>query len=167
MLTLKYRDYSTRGDWAPQIRYAEVLLILAEAEARQSAGVSARAVALLNAVRNRALADPATQAYTVASFANKVELIQAILFERRVELLLEGRRWGDIHRLSGENDPNFSPGGIPAKAVNGADGLAMYNCGGTYTPGQAAIPYSDYRFIWPIPSDEVTQNPIIEQNPGY
>lgn len=167
MLTLKYRDYTTRGDWAPQIRYAEVLLILAEAEARQSAGVSARAVALLNAVRNRALADPATQAYTVASFANKVELIQAILFERRVELLLEGRRWGDIHRLSGENDPNFSPGGIPAKAVNGADGLAMYNCGGTYTPGQAAIPYSDYRFIWPIPSDEVTQNPIIEQNPGY
>jgi hypothetical protein len=166
ILTTKYRDYVTRGDWAPQIRYAEVLLTLAEAEARQAAGVSQRAVDLLNAVRNRALANQA-DAYTAGSFADKVALVKAILFERRVEFLEEGKRWGDISRLSGENNPNYTPGGIPAKAVNGAQGDAMYSCGTSYTPGQAAIPYSDYRFIWPIPADEVTQNPIVVQNPGY
>lgn len=167
ILTIKYHDYTTKGDYAPQIRYAEVLLTLAEAEARQAAGVSQRAVDLLNAVRNRALANPATDAYTVAGFADKVALVKAILLERRIEFLMEGKRWGDISRLSGENNANYTPGGIPAKAVNGAQGAAIYGCGTAYTPGQAAIPYSDYRFIWPIPADEVTQNPIIQQNPGY
>lgn len=167
ILTVKYHDYSTRGDYAPQIRYAEVLLTLAEAEARQATGVSQRAIDLLNAVRNRALANPATDAYTAASFADKVALIKAILLERRIEFLAEGKRWGDISRLSGENNPNFSPGGIPAKAVNGAQGTSIYGCGVAYTPTQPAIPYSDYRFIWPIPATEVTQNPIVVQNPGY
>lgn len=167
ILTTKYKDYATRGDYAPQIRYAEVLLTLAEAEARQAAGVSVRALALLNAVRNRALANPATEGYTIASFLTKEDLVKAILFERRVEFLAEGRRWGDIHRLSGENNPNYTPGGIPAKAINGAQGAAIYGCGQAYTPTQPAIPYSDYRFIWPIPADEIAQNPVISQNPGY
>jgi hypothetical protein len=165
IFTSKYRQYSTRSDWAPQIRYAEVLLNLAEAEARQSATVSTRALNLLNAVRNRSLATPATQQYTAASFANKNALITAILFERRVEFLAEGKRWGDIHRLA--VDPVFSPGGIPAKAANGTAGLTVYNCGAGYTPGQAAIPYSDYRFLFPIPQAETSQNPIVAQNPGY
>ncbi|TMI69867.1 MAG: RagB/SusD family nutrient uptake outer membrane protein, partial [Bacteroidetes bacterium] len=163
--TTKYHDYVTRGDYAPQIRYAEILLTLAEAEARNASGVSQRAIDLLNAVRNRALADPATQQYTAASFADKVALVKAILWERRIEFLFEGKRWGDISRLA--NDANYTTGGIPAKAVNGAAGLAIYACGTAYTPGQAAIPYADFRFLWPIPTDEVTQNPIIVQNPGY
>ncbi|QEC58574.1 RagB/SusD family nutrient uptake outer membrane protein [Flavisolibacter ginsenosidimutans] len=167
IMTIKYKDFTTKGDWAPQIRYAEVLLTLAEAEARQAAGVSQRAVDLVNAVRNRALANPATDAYTTASFTDKVALVKAILLERRIEFLAEGKRWGDISRLSGENNPNYSPGGVPAKASNGTQGASIYNCGGTFTPTQAAIPYSDYRFIWPIPADEITQNPIIVQNPGY
>ena len=164
-LTAKYKDYVNRSDYAPQIRYAEVLLILAEAEARNTSGVSSRAVDLINAVRNRALANPATDQYTVASFADKVELVKAILLERRIEFLFEGKRWGDISRLV--NDASYTTGGIPAKAVNGAAGLAIYSCGTAYTPGQAAIPYSDFRFIWPIPTDEVTQNPIVTQNPQY
>lgn len=167
ILTIKYKDYATRGDYAPQIRYAEVLLMLAEAEARQAATVSARALDLLNAVRNRALANPTTEAYTIASFADKIALVKAILFERRVEFLAEGRRWGDVHRLSGENNANYTLGGIPAKAINGAQGASIYGCGQAYTPTQLAIPYSDFRFIWPIPADEIAQNPIITQNPGY
>jgi starch-binding outer membrane protein, SusD/RagB family len=167
ILTMKYKDFTTKGDWAPQIRYAEVLLTLAEAEARQAAGVSQRAVDLLNAVRNRALANPATDAYTAASFADKVALVKAILMERRIELLFEGFRWGDISRLTGENNANYTIGGVPAKAANGTQGAAIYNCGGSFTPTQAAVPYSDYRFIWPIPADEITQNPVITQNPGY
>lgn len=164
----KYRDYTTVGDYSPQIRYAEVLLTLAEAEARNAPGVSVRALELLNAVRNRSLADVATQAYTAASFATKNELIATILLERRIEFLGEGKRWSDISRLA--KDASFSSGGIPAKAVNGnggAGGFATYVCGAGYTPGQAAIPYSDYRFVWPIPQSERDANPIISQNPNY
>lgn len=163
--TTKYRDYATYGDYAPMIRYAEVLLIQAEAEARNASGVSSRAVDLLNVVRNRSLNIPGTQAYTVASFTDKVALVKAILLERRIEFLCEGKRWSDISRLA--NDANYTTGGIPAKAVNGAAGLAIYSCGTGYTPGQAAIPYSDFRFLWPIPASEILQNPIVAQNPNY
>jgi SusD family. len=163
--TNKYRDYTTRGDFSPQIRYAEVLLTLAEAEARQGAGISARAVDLLNTVRNRALQKPADEQYTMADFADKVALVKAILLERRIELLAEGKRWGDIHRTVVE--PEYTTGGIPAKAVNGANGTGIYGCGLAYTPGQAAIPYNDYKFIWPIPASEIINNPIIQQNPSY
>lgn len=164
-LTTKYKDYVNRGDFAPQIRYAEILLTLAEAEARAGTGISTRALELLNTVRNRSLADPATEAYTAASFADKIALVKAILLERRIEFLFEGKRWGDISRNA--VDPDYTTGGIPAKAVNGAAGLAIYNCGTAYTAGQAGFAYSDYRFLWPVPTDEVTQNPVVKQNPGY
>jgi len=165
LFTTKYRDYPTYGDYAPQIRYAEVLLTLAEAEARNNAAISQRAIDLLNVVRNRSLASPTTQQYTIASFANQVALVKAILLERRIELLAEGRRWGDISRLA--TDANYTTGGIPAKALNGTVGLATFVCGAGYTAGQAAIPYADYRFIWPIPASEVVANPIVVQNPLY
>ena len=165
IFTTKYRDYVNRGDYAPQIRYAEVLLMQAEAEARLNAGISQRAIDLLNTVRNRSIPSPATNQYVAVNFANQTELIRAILLERRIEFLLEGKRWGDIHRLS--QDPAFTTNGIPAKAINGASGAAIYGCGTPYTPGQVGFAYSDYRFLWPIPNDEIIQNPIITQNPGY
>jgi starch-binding outer membrane protein, SusD/RagB family len=166
IFTTKYRDYPTFGDYAPMIRYAEVLLMLAEAEARIN-GISQRAVDLLNVVRNRSLATPSIQQYTLASFATQVDLVKAILLERRIEFLAEGRRWGDISRLA--NEPNYTTGGIPAKALNGTVGLANYVCGSIlpYVPGQAAIAYSNYLFLWPIPITEIQTNPIIVQNPGY
>jgi starch-binding outer membrane protein, SusD/RagB family len=166
--TTKYRDYLTRGDYAPQIRFAEVLLTLAEAEARNATGISSRGIDLLNVVRNRSLATPTIQQYITANFATKNDLIKAILLERRIEFLAEGKRWSDISRLA--KDPDFNTGGIPAKAVNGnggAAGFASYVCGGGYTPGQLAIPYADFRFIWAIPQSERDANPIIAQNPQY
>jgi len=164
--TKKYTDYVNQADYAPYIRYAEVLLMQAEAEARNAAAISQRAIDLLNLVRNRAIPTPVTNQYTAASFADKNALIKAILDERRIEFLAEGKRWGDIHRLA--KDPVFSTGGIPAKAANGYSTLAAYGCS-LATPALTvtAIPYSDYRFLWPIPQDERTQNPIIDQNPGY
>jgi len=165
--TRKYIDYVNQADYAPMIRYAEVLLMQAEAEARNAAGVSQRAIDLLNTVRNRAIPVPATNQYVIANFADKNALIKAILDERRIEFLAEGKRWGDIHRLA--KDPIFSTGGIPAKAANGFN-----NNGGLYGCSSAIpaltvglIPYADYRFLWPIPQDEIVQNPIVAQNPGY
>lgn len=104
--TLLTADYTTGGntvriltkwtgvspflDWIPVIRYAEVLLNLAEAEAE--VGDQARALALVNAVHTRSdAANP-----LVAS--GKADLIEKILKERRIELLGEGFRAPDIMR---------------------------------------------------------------------
>ena len=91
---IKYAAPSPFTDYAPVIRYADVLLTLAEALARtNTSGVNARSLALLNAVHSRSNAGrslaPATNA----------ELITAILKERRMEFLGEGLRNGDIMRL--------------------------------------------------------------------
>jgi hypothetical protein len=168
VFTVKYRDYATTSDAAPQIRYADVLLMLAEAHARNASTVSATAVNLLNAVRNRAVTNTLDQ-FTVTSFATKNDLIAAILKERRIEFLAEGRRWADIHRLA--MDPNFAPisgGGIPSKVGSGGATSAMFNCAGTtFTRSVPAIAYSNFRFIWPIPIEETQQNANYDQNPGY
>ena len=164
--TVKYKDAVNQSDWTPYIRYAEVLLLQAEAEARNSASVSPRAIALVNTVRNRALANPLTETYTAASFATQNALINAILKERRIEFLAEGKRWADIHRLA--VDPVFSTGGIPDKMANGFNNLGAFVCAGPIpAPGVPAIAYSDYRFLWPIPQQERNTNTIIDQNPGY
>jgi len=79
-------------DWAPVIRYSEVMLNVAEAEARQAAGVSTRGLALLNAVRQR------SDATVTLAPATRQELIDAILLERRIEFLGEGLRTSDVTR---------------------------------------------------------------------
>lgn len=166
-VSTKYTDATTSTDPAPQIRYAEVLLTLAEAEARAGSGINTRALALLNAVRNRAVTNVANQ-YTAASFANQKALVQAILDERRIEFLAEGKRWGDIHRNA--TDVDFTTGGIPAKIPTGTPATTTYNCGAgntVYSATLAAIPYTDYRFIWPIPASETLVNTNYEQNPDY
>ena len=168
ILTRKYTDYVGRGDNNPIIRWAEVLLMQAEAEARLSDGiVSQRAVDLLNLVRNRSSASPATTQYTIASFTNDFQEVGAVVLERRIEFLAEGKRWADIHRTAQDPIVGLRPEGIPAKVLNGTTGIGIYGIGVPVNAAQLAIPYSDFRFIWPLPVGEVTQNPIVIQNPLY
>lgn len=167
MFSKKYADATARTDNAPIIRYAEVLLNAAEAIARTTTGVDARALQLLNAVRNRAVPAGAGR-YTGASFTSSQELVRAILNERRIEFLAEGMRWMDIHRLS--KDAAFSVGGIPAKASNTNVFTALYtnNLATTFVR-VPAIPYENFRFIWPLPIEEINNNPTLktQQNPGW
>ena len=167
MFSKKYADATARTDNAPIIRYAEVLLNAAEAIARTTSGVDARALQLLNAVRNRAV--PAgTGRYTDASFKTNQDLVQAILNERRIEFLAEGMRWLDIHRLA--TDAVFSAKGIPAKASRTLTFTNLYtnNPSTTFTM-LAAIPYANFKFIWPLPIEEINNNPTLktQQNPGW
>jgi hypothetical protein len=127
------RKWTANTDYVPVIRYAEVLLNLSEALARTTA-LDARAIALLNAVRKRS--DPATTLTPTTG----AELIDAILLERRIELLGEGFRARDLMRLR-------LP--FPAKGSIGAVGI------------------TETQYIWPIPSGELNVNTIIDQNPGY
>ena len=165
--TNKYKDPVNKTDPSPMIRYSEVILNMAEAYARK--GDVANGLAYLNMVRNRALASPATQAYTAASFTDNIKLLGAILDERRIEFVMEGRRWPDITRL--QQDTYYPINGIPAKIANGMPAASLFTLGTPYTGalGTVAIPYADYRFLWPIPQDEINANPTLakQQNPGW
>ena len=167
--TAKYRDGVNYTDAAPVIRYAEVLLNMAEAQARKSSPDLSTSLTLLNRVRNRALANPTTQAYTLSSLPNASAMVGAILKERRIEFLMEGRRWSDIHRLQG--DDLYPIDGIPQKVANGNPPASAFTLGTPYTGpyGVDAIPSSDTRFLWPIPQIELDSNPKLaeEQNPGW
>jgi hypothetical protein len=166
LYTNKYREYSTFTDYAPIIRYAEVLLNYAEAEARKN-GVTPLAIDLLNAVRDRAKAGTMTS-YSAANFATGTDLVRAIINETRIEFVAEGHRWATITRTIADSD--FSIGGIPAKMRSADITAASYAIGTEPSPKQLpAYPYSNYKFVWPIPADELVNNPAIadEQNPQY
>lgn len=170
--TKKYKDAVNKTDASPIIRYAEVALNMAEAYARQNDVVNG--LARLNSVRDRSLVAPAIQSYTAASFANNVELLRAILVERRIEFVMEGRRWPDISRL--QNDDLARIVGVPAKVANGGFSslvlaIPAYALGTPYTGALTvnAIPYADFKFIWPIPILETNSNPTLkaQQNPSW
>ena len=89
----KYTSPSPYLDYAPVMRWPEVLLNLAEALARTNTSVDTRAVALLNAVRQR------SDATTTFAPTSQADLISLILTERRIEFLGEGLRNIDLMRL--------------------------------------------------------------------
>jgi hypothetical protein len=99
----KFSGVSPYIDYVPNIRYAEVLLNLAEAEAE--VGSQARSLALLNAVHQRSDAT-----YDFGTL-DKSGLIKAILMERRIEFLAEGFRANDVLRR-GEPLNSFGAGSI-------------------------------------------------------
>lgn len=86
----KFSGVSPYIDFVPNIRYAEVLLNLAEAEAET--GSQTRALALLQAIHERS-----DKGYDFGTL-DKDGLINAILTERRIELFAEGFRTNDILR---------------------------------------------------------------------
>lgn len=140
----KYTDVSGRADWAPIIRYPEMLLTAAEAAVRASGTVDATSLAELNQVRDRSRVS--APQYTAASFATAADFINAVLLERRIELAFEGHRIGDALRnkqgITGkQNFPDYSPA--------------------------PDVPYGSEKEIFPIPSTDLKLNPNLVQNPGY
>jgi hypothetical protein len=88
-----------------ELRYAEVLLNLAEA-----LGEGAQAYTLINEVRNRAgLAD--ISAATPGTFEEK------LLQERRVEFAFENKRWADLKRFGVAKSTMAAHLGIPESQV--------------------------------------------------
>ncbi|QED38810.1 RagB/SusD family nutrient uptake outer membrane protein [Antarcticibacterium arcticum] len=160
--TNKYKDDVNYSDATPLMRYAEVLLNVAEAYARLDR--LAEALDLLNEVRDRSL--PAGAA-SYSAFGSKEDLLRAIIAERRIEFVMEGKRWQDIHRLQVDTFVDYD--GVPAKVANGFPPASAYTLGTPYSGpyGVEAIPYSDFRFLWPIPQQEMNNNPNMVQNPGW
>lgn len=100
------------NNYVPILRYAEVMLNLAEALARQATGVDTRALALLNAIRQR------SDASVTFAPATKQDLINLILNERRIELLGEGFRSLDIMRQNIAFPAKSSVSAVPTSSIS-------------------------------------------------
>ena len=86
-------------DWI-EIRYAEVLLNLAESAAELSKlSLSDEAYAGLIAIRKRAGLEVGTNGlYGLTAGMNKTDMVTAIMKERQIELAFEGKRFWDLRR---------------------------------------------------------------------
>lgn len=116
----------------PIIRYSELLLIRAEAYA--ASGDATKALADLNQVRTR------SGATAIAATVTGQALMDAIMTERRLELVLEGHRFFDLKRK----------------------GMTI-----TKANLSAPVPYDDFRILAPLPVGQTQLNTKLRQNPGY
>jgi len=78
-----------------EYRYAELLLNIAECYA--ALGQTGNTLAYLGKIRAR-VGIPAANNYGIGPLADKYAAIEAVLYERRVELAYEGKRFWDVQR---------------------------------------------------------------------
>lgn len=90
----------TVGTDFPVLRYADVLLMLAESLNEQGYQAGGEAFDALNAVRTRA----GLPAYTASDLPDQATFRDAVLLERRLELPLENHRWYDLLRTGRAKD---------------------------------------------------------------
>lgn len=144
------------------LRYADVLLMYAEAENMQ--GHDAEAREALNTVRRRVHLDDVT--------SGGDELKEAIRLERRLELALEQNRLYDIRRWDDANGKKRicnlmgKEGSFVKYNLSGADQWERENTG---EPSDKGISFMDERdILFPIPLYEVTMSHgTITQNPYW
>src|SRR5690554_5649415 len=143
----------TNDNW-PVLRYADILLMLAEAINEES-GPTGEAYGYLNEVRERANLE-------LLSGLGQDGFREAVLKERRLELAFENHRWFDLKRTKtpdelaaflnayGEfekSNPTTTRSGIPFSAAD--------------------FKFESYEALFPIPADQIRINPALTQNPGY
>ncbi|MGV3559301.1 MAG: RagB/SusD family nutrient uptake outer membrane protein [Larkinella arboricola] len=130
----------------PFLRFADVLLIHAEADARANNGPTAAGIESLNKIRRRAYGYPVTGQSPVdypATGWDVERFVDTVLTERAYELFMEGKRWLDLKRTDKIKSTILQNLGKEVK---------------------------DVHLFWPIPQQEIDTNPFIsqaDQNPGY
>jgi starch-binding outer membrane protein, SusD/RagB family len=137
----------------PRLRYAEVLLNYAEALYNLDQEDLARQY--INMVRSR----PSVNMPPVAD--SGPALMRRIENERRVELYLEEHRFFDIRRWKKTYPADFA-----LQKMNYQKDLETGEIEYSLTD-VIAFRLPEYTYRIPIPIDEITRNPNLEQNPGY
>lgn len=137
----KYKEPITvpsdgESDWIV-LRYADVLLLLAETENELGNPSSARFY--LNQVRLRA-------GLSQSSNTDPQYLAEAIELERRLELIGEGHRWFDLLRTG--------------KAIETVNDWYAENT-------NLGITIEEHDLLMPVPQSQIDTDPSLVQNPGY
>lgn len=149
ILNKKFSDpgkQTPRNDY-PLYRYADLLLIYAEASCQATGSPTSDGMEKLNMVHRRAYGydplQPSPVDFNISDY-NKQSFIKLVLRERGYETQAEGKRWLDLKRT-----------GKAAEYINAAKGINL---------AQKAL-------LWPIPISELNYNqsldPAKDQNPGY
>lgn len=154
--------YDAENDW-PILRFADVLLMLAEVE-NELSGPTTTALDLLNSTRERA----GLTALTTAEVKDKNQFRKELEKERRFEFAFENHRFFDLvrtKRFIPVMEAHYETEQIP-NAANG-------NLSGYYTDQGNAGSYladrklKDWQLLLPIPLSVISSNESITQNPGY
>ncbi len=125
----------------PMFRLADAYLMYAECAARGAGGSMSTAVGYVNSLRERAYGN------ATANIDSGDLTLDFILDERGRELHWEGHRRTDLIRFGKFTGGSYLwpwKGNVP----NGA-------------------PTSSFRKLFPIPSNSISSNPNLQQNPGY
>lgn len=180
-------------DWV-EIRFAEVLLNLAECAA-EVGGKESEVYEILKEIRQRAGITPNSDGmYGLKPNMSQQELIEAVLYERRIELAYEGKRFWDMRRRMMFNDQEYrgySRERIEIELTDSKKNLSLSELvkdfaeGGGETKLNSLI-YFDYfktiitqidnKFQWDVednhyffalPKKHLEQNPLLEQTKGW
>jgi hypothetical protein len=127
-------------DWV-LLRYAEVLLIYAEAK-NEASGPDASIYTAINAIRAR----PGINMPAIPAGLTKDQMRTRIMHERRVELGLEGKRYFDIRR--------WKTAEIYIPTLKDPTGTQY-----VFNPAK--------HYLWPFPQTEIDINKQLVQNPLY
>lgn len=130
-------DYNTNASNFVVLRYADVLLM--KAEALNELGRTAEAVEPLYLVRKRA----GLTNKSVLLNLSQAQMRDRIIKERRIELAFEGHRWFDLIRIN-----------------NGQYALDFFNSIGKSNASRKHL-------LFPIPQKDIDTNPNLKQNAGY
>lgn len=125
----------------PILRYADALLLFAEAENMVNGGPTQAAVDAVNQIISRAngyVANPADPLLTTSMTQEAFDA--AVIEQRNLELCFEYDRWYDLIRK-------------------------RILCDATIDAYRQNCDENDY--LWPIPQTDLRLNPNINQNPGY
>jgi len=135
-----YQDGDPRHSSPVFLRWAEIVLNRAEAEAKL--GKNAEALADVNIIRKRA-GIPDEGMFSAGNMHGYTDVLDVVLDERRMELAFEGHRLFDIIRNRRSINRQF--GGVQPWEI---------------------VKYDDQRLQFPIPYGETSVSHI-PQNPGY
>lgn len=154
-LNRKFRDpLATNQNQAandyPVFRYADVLMMYAEAASRAANSPATAAIDALNQVHRRAYGYSSNASSPVdfkpGDFTDLQSFLDVLIRERGWETMYEAKRWLELKRL-----------GTPKlrEMINAAKGINV----------------TDKHLLWPIPTSELNYNtamdPARDQNPGY
>lgn len=181
-ISYRYRKYWVVSDWTANIsfinfnilRYAEVLLINAEAKYELNGNISdADLNQTINLLRNRATGNDQTKLPLLTNAfvsANGLDMREEIRRERTVELAFEGHAYWDLLRwktaetllpnailgrkyFAAENPSGASPNLLNGYVLLEAASFRKFN------------PARDY--LWALPTQEIALNGKLAQNPNW
>lgn len=177
-----YATYNTSATPAITLRFAEALLNYAEAMAELGTITQADLDISINRLRDR-VGMPHMDLNNIPVDPRYVNdgvspLIVEIRRERRIELFMEGFRYDDLRRWKQGKKLEIPSMGVRYDAA----AQARYPGANVASSMVDGVPYVDVykgtdwedpvfdenkHYLWPIPLSVISQNPNVQQNPGW